>query len=44
MGIGSDAMGMPCSFSMTEKKHIFFLGIGSNLGDKEKNIGEMMTN
>ena len=40
MGIGSDAMGMPCSFSMTEKKHIVFLGIGSNLGDKEENIGE----
>ena len=40
MAIGSDAMGMPCLVSMTEKKHIVFLGIGSNLGDKKKNIRE----
>lgn len=36
-------MGMPCLFSMTEKKHIVFLGIGSNLGDKEENIREAVS-
>ncbi len=37
MAIGLDAMAMQCSCSMTDT-HTVYLGLGSNLGDKQKNI------
>ena len=40
MATASDAMATPCSSSMTERAHIVYLGLGSNLGDKSGNIAE----